>query len=200
MRRLAACVAALALALAPTRALALDGNDSLVLRLAGGGEVEGWFYSVADGVLTVSGDNRFTRIPVSAVVAVQRDGEPLPMAVFQSEVDQAQALLDAMRADPPPHPPAGVVIGASVLWAGAAPASVGNWKKAAAYSVVEGVLVGTAIANARAGSAAVLVPLLGLDVLFKGYAAGEAVRVTKKRRARLRPAGEPTASGGAAAR
>ncbi len=198
--RLLVGLALLVALLLPRRAAALDGNDSLVLQLAGGAEVRGWFYSVKDGVLTVSGENRFTPVPVSAVVGVQRDGAPLPLDVFHREVAQAQARLDAMRADPPPHPPAGVVIGASVLWAGAAPASVGNWKKAAAYSVVEGILVGTAAANVSQGSGAVLVPLLGLDVLFKGYAAGEAVRVTRRRRDRLRPAAPAEGPGSADAR
>jgi hypothetical protein len=173
---------------------ALDGNDALRLQLAGGVEVEGWFYSCADGVLTVSGDNALQRIPLVSIVAVERDGEPLPMETFRAEAADQQARLDAFRADPPPHPPAGVVIGAAVLWAGAAPASVGDWKRAAGYSLVEGVLVGTAVANINSGSAAVLVPLAALDVLFKGYAAGEAVRVTRKRRARLRPSDTPTPS------
>ncbi|MEC8424487.1 MAG: hypothetical protein VX000_11970, partial [Myxococcota bacterium] len=106
-----------------------------------------------------------------------------------------QRQLDAFRQDPPPHPREGVVMGAAVLWAGAAPASVGDWKKAAAYSLVETVLVGTAVANVRAGGGAVLLPLAGLDVLFKGYAAGEAVRVTRKRRARLLVDGPSGVSG-----
>lgn len=179
--------AMLGLWLAAAPASALDGNDTLELELAGGVQIAGWFYSVADGVLTVSGDNRFQSVPVAAVTSVRRDGAPLAMDRFHAEVSASQATLDAMRADPPPHPPSGVVMGAAVLWAGAAPAAVGNWKKFAAYSVVEGVLVGTAIANVSAGGGAVLFPLLALDVLFKGYAAGEAVRVTKKRRGQLRP-------------
>lgn len=166
---------------------ALDGNDALVLELVGGARVEGWYFSSADGVLTVSANNSFQRIPVVSIVAVERDGEPLPMETFRAEVATQQQRLDAFRADPPPHPREGVVIGAAVLWAGAAPAAVGDWKKAAAYSLVEGVLVGTALANINSGGGAVLLPLAGLDILFKGYAAGEAVRVTRKRRARLRP-------------
>jgi hypothetical protein len=165
----------------------LDGNDALVLELVGGARVEGWYFSSADGVLTVSANNTFQRVPVVSIVGVERDGELLPMETFRAEVAEQQQRLDAFRADPPPHPSGGVVIGAAVLWAGAAPAAVGDWKKAAAYSLVEGVLVGTAIANINSGGGAVLLPLAGLDVLFKGYAAGEAVRVTRKRRARLRP-------------
>ena len=165
---------------------ALDGNDSLRLELAGGVEVEGWFYSCADGVLTLSGADTLRRVPIAGIVAVERDGEPLPLEVFRAEVADEQARLDAFRASPPPHPRPGVVVGAAVLWAGAAPAAVGDWKRAAGYSLVEGVIVGTALANINAGSGAVLIPLAALDVLFKGYAAGEAVRVTRKRRARLR--------------
>jgi hypothetical protein len=178
--------ALLGLLLVAAPASALDGNDTLELELAGGTQISGWFYSVADGVLTVSGDNRFQSVPVASITSVRRDGDPLPLDRFHAEVSASQATLDAMRADPPPHPPSGVVIGAAVLWAGAAPAAVGDWKRCAAYSVVEGVLVGTAIANVSAGGGAVLVPLVALDVLFKGYAAGEAVRVTKKRRGQLR--------------
>lgn len=179
---------------------ALDGNDALTLQIVGGAEVEGWFYSCADGVLTVSGNNTLQRVPLVSIMAVERDGEPLPMQTFRAEVAEQQARLDSFRADPPPHPAPGVVIGASVLWAGAAPAAVGDWKKAAAYSLVEGVLVGTAIANINSGSAAVLIPLAGLDVLFKGYAAGEAVRVTRKRRARLQAPESPAPSESPASR
>lgn len=172
---------------------ALDGNDALTLGLVGGARVEGWFYSSADGVLTVSANNTLQRVPLVSIVSVARDGEPLPMETFRGEVADQQNLLDAFRADPPPHPREGVVIGAAVLWAGAAPAAVGDWKKAAAYSLVEGVLVGTAIANINTGGGAVLLPLAGLDLLFKGYAAGEAVRVTRRRRARLQ---RPESQGG----
>ena len=68
---------------------------------------------------------------------------------------------------------------------------VGDWRRAAAYTLVEGVLIGTAVANIRAGGGAVLLPLAGLDLLFKGYAAGEAVRVTRRRREMLRPSTAP---------
>lgn len=178
----------LLLALLSSVAHALDGNDALRVRLVGGAELEGWYYSCADGVLTLSGNDTLQRVPVVSVVAVERDGEPLSMQVFHAEVASEQALLEAFRADPPPHPRPGVVVGAAVLWAGAAPAAVGDWKRAAGYSLVEGVILGTALANINAGSGAVLIPLAALDVLFKGYAAGEAVRVTRKRRRRLRPA------------
>jgi len=181
-------LAVVLLALASSVANALDGNDSLRVHLVGGAELEGWYYSCADGVLTLSGNDTLQRVPVVSVVAVERDGEPLSMQVFHSEVASEQALLDAFRADPPPHPRPSVVVGAAVLWAGAAPAAVGDWKRAAGYSLVEGVILGTALANINAGSGAVLIPLAALDVLFKGYAAGEAVRVTRKRRRRLRPA------------
>lgn len=174
---------------------ALDGNDALVVGLVGGATVEGWFYASADGVLTVSANDTLQRVPLVSIVSVSRDGEPLPMSTFRAEIAEQQRRLDAFRADPPPHPREGVVIGAAVLWAGAAPASVGDWKKAAAYSLVEGVLVGTALVNINSGGGAVLLPLAGLDVLFKGYAAGEAVRVTRKRRAQLRPRASSDPSG-----
>jgi hypothetical protein len=188
--------ALLGLIVATGAASALDGNDTLELQIAGGSHLSGWFYSVADGVLTLSGGDTFQSVPVASITSVRRDGELLPLDRFHAEVGAAQATLEAFRADPPPHPAAGVVIGASVLWAGAAPAAVGDWKRFAAYSVVEGVLVGTAIANVSAGSGAVLLPLAALDILFKGYAAGESVRVTKKRRAQLKP--RPVGNGGEA--
>ena len=122
-------------------ARALDGNDALVLELVGGARVEGWFYSCADGVLTVSGANMLQRVPLVSIVAVERDGAPLLMETFRAEAAEKQRQLDAFRQDPPPHPREGVVMGAAVLWAGAAPASVGDWKKAAAYSLVETVQV-----------------------------------------------------------
>ena len=85
-------------------AQALDGNDRLVLVLDDGVEVSGWFYSVDEESLTVSGDNRFTSVPLDAIRAVQRDEEPLALTNFHHEVRELLDARDRERASPPPHP------------------------------------------------------------------------------------------------
>ena len=165
---------------------ALDGNDRLVLSIQGGPEVQGWFYSVDEHTLVVSGDNRFTSIPLDSIRAVQRNEEPMALEEFQSEVLTILAALEDERADPPPHPHPFVVASLSMLWAGAGHAVLGEWTEVKGYAVAEGVILGAAVYNIyRRSSAGVLISLAALDLLFKGYSAGEAVYLVRARRARL---------------
>jgi len=164
-------------------ALALDGNDALTLELVGGARVEGWYVGVDGGTLRVSGDNRFTDVPVEQIVAAQRDGEPLPLAQLHAELDAAQRQLDALRADPPAHPAPVVVGGASLLYAGAGHAAMGEWKAAAGWAAIDTVVLGAAAWN-LVGEKSVpgALPVLALDVIIKAAAAGDAARIARRRR------------------
>ena len=73
-----------------------------------------------------------------------------------------------------------------MLWAGGGHAVLGEWKEVKGYAIVEGVIIGAGIYNIyRRSSLGVLVSLGALDLLFKVYSAGEALYITRARRARL---------------
>jgi hypothetical protein len=114
------------LALAASAAMAFDGNDELVVALVGGAELRGWYLRAEDGVLVLSGENRFTEVPIAAIAGITRDGEVMERSAWQAELGAAQAALDAWRADPPPHPPVPVVVGLSLAWGGAGHAALGE--------------------------------------------------------------------------
>lgn len=177
----------LLLALMPS-ALALDGNDYLHLTLADGLRVKGWFYEVEDGVLTVSGDGRLVDVSVPTIASVVRNGRPTPLSELLAEIAVEQQEIDAWRANPPPHPQAWMVASANVVCCGAGHAALGDWKGFATYAAVDALLLGTAAWSTFSDDgpgAALGVPLVGLDLFFHGYAAVEAVRTTRERRARL---------------
>ncbi len=166
-------------------AQAFDGNDALRVTVVGGDVVEGWYVSAVDGLLVLSGNNQFYEVPLPAIQTIVRDGELLDPLTVQAELASAQATMDAFRADPPPHPHPAAVIGASMLFAGAGHAMVGEWKPVAGYAAVELVLLGTAAWNVRNRTYAVLVPLGLLEMVVRGYSASEAAAITRSRRRKL---------------
>lgn len=182
-RRLAPAVLAAAALCMPTAALALDGNDELTLTLVGGASLTGWFVGVDQGVLRVSGDNRFTDVALDQVLAVRRDGEEMALQDFLVEAAEAQARLEALRADPPSTPPPALVGGASMLYAGAGHAALGEWKGAATWALVDSVILSAAAYNLFVeDSIPAAIPVLALDLLIKGAAAGDAARIARRRR------------------
>ncbi len=178
--------ALLALLLATAPAAALDGNDALRFDLLGGAQVQGWYVGVDAGTIRLSGDNRFTDVPINQITAVERDGEPLPMPVFLSEVAEAQALLDALRAAPPPTPPPALTAGVSFAYAGAGHAALGEWKGAATWAAIDTIILSAAAWNIFGEeSIPAAIPVLALDLLIKGAAAGDAARIARRRRKAL---------------
>lgn len=193
MRPTRAALSVVMLLAAPRPAAALDGNDELTLALHGGAIVTGWYVGVDAGVLRLSGNNRFTNVPLDQVQAVQRDGEPVELALFLAEAAQAQAALDALRADPPRTAPPAVAFGASLVWAGAGHAAAGDWKGAAGWAAVDAVLLGAAAWNLGAErSMGAALPIFAIDLLVRGVAAGDAARIARRERRRLDgPGGTP---------
>jgi len=184
---------------APASTSGLDGNDHLALSLSTGEVVEGWYYDADAQVVVLSGDNRFVEVPLSLVIGVVHDDEPEPLDVFFADVDQARQRSVALTTPMPPPP--GAVIGLSLVWAGAGHAALGEWRGALSYSIVECAVAGTAAWNiTHEPNLAVLVPLAGLDLLFKGYAAGEAARIARSRRSRHRGERRRPASTGPSSR
>ena len=165
---------------------AIDGNDELHLELATGESVSGWFYSSQAGELELTGANTHRIVPIFLVSGVVRDGEPLDLALFHSELLARELAYARFREHPPPHPAPSVAFGASLLWAGAGHAALGDWRSFALYSIVEAGLVGTATwAALGEGTQGTLLPVAAVDLLFRGYAAGESARIARARRRAL---------------
>lgn len=178
--------AALAAALLSAPAHALSGNDYLYLVLADGIRVKGWYYDAVDGVLTLSGDGRLIDVSVPTIASVVRNGQPWPLTELHGDLAVLQAREDAWRADPPPHPPGFVVVGADMICCGLGHAALGDKKGFARYLVVDAIFLGAATWAVLDGPGwGLAVPVVGLDVLFRGYAASEGLRTTQRRRARL---------------
>ena len=177
-------------------AWALDGNDRLDLTLGSGEVVSGWYFTAQDGLVVLSGDNRFTEVPVEHVIAWRCNGATQLLVDFEAEMAGAQSVVDAYRLDPPPTPSPMVVGTLAMGLGGAGHAALGDWGQAAGYALVDVVFLGLAAHNLFvAENGAVVLPLLGLDLLFRGYATGEVVREAKRRRARLEPGRDPTPTG-----
>ena len=115
------------------------------------------------------------------VESATRNGEPMSLPQLQSEVAEAWALLEAFRADPPPHPRPVTVVGLSMLWAGAGHAALGDRRGFATYSVVESVLLSSIALNVAINNPQPLPSLIALDLLFKGWSARETARVARRR-------------------
>ena len=169
-------------------ARALDGNDVLTLELVSGEKVYGWYFETDAGVLVLTGDNRRREVPLDWVSAVNLNGDEISQVAFKAMLDEAQAELDAFRENPPPHPPPVVVSGLSWIWAGAGHAALGEWKKSGLYAMVDCVLWGTgAFAVLQGQQFAILIPLAGVEILFRGASAGQAARISRERRRLLEP-------------
>lgn len=167
-------------------AQALEGNDYLYLTMADGLRVKGWYYGAKDGVLTLSGEGRLVDVPVPAIAGVVKNGQPWPLSELLADVSRLQAVEDAWRADPPPHPPGWVVATGDLVCCGLGHAALGDRRSVAVYAVADAIFLGTAAWAVVDGPGwGLAVPVVGLDLLFRGYAAGEGVRETQRRRARL---------------
>ncbi len=180
-------------------AWALDGNDRLELSLATGEVVRGWYYDLRDepgggATLVLTGGDRVQEVPVALVTGVRVDEEAVSLADFEAQLDAIRAERAAWAADPPPHPPAGVVVALSAVWPGAGHAALGDWATFGKYSAVELLLIGaTGYALSQRSGASLLLPVIALDLTFRTTSAADAARLTRRRRARLglRPAPLP---------
>lgn len=163
----------------------LGANDRLSLRLSDSQSVEGWYYLTDAGVVVLSGDNRFTRVPVGLVVAVDRNGEPWSLADFHAEIAAAQQALDAYRAAPPRHPPPGVAAGLGLAWAGLGHAALGQRGRAVSLAALDAALLGVSAWQVRRGQGAVAFPLVAMDLTVRAWSARDAARVARRRAAML---------------
>ncbi len=162
---------------------AFGGNDRFELVLEGGATVTGWYVSVDQGVLRLSGDNQIVPVPVDLVVAVRLNDEPITVDAFLEEVRQSQERLDLLRAAPGPSASPALAGGLSMAWAGAGHLAVGQPKEAVGWAVLDGALLGAAVWTlAGERSVGATVPILALDVLVRVAAATDATRTARRKR------------------
>ncbi len=153
----------------------------LVVEVIGGERYEGAFVGLAQERLKLSTHDGLIELPVPVLVGVEVEGAPYSVEAFREGVRAwGRALVDASVRTPRPV----VVVGLSVLWAGAGPAALGQWKSAGAYSLLEASFLGAGavmIANEQYGP---LLPLAALDGLLHVWAATDSAREARRRRAR----------------
>lgn len=169
---------------------AFGGNDRFELALQGGTIVTGWYVSVDQGILRLSGDNTFTPVPIDLVVSVLWNDQEMALEDFREQLRQNQEALDLLRADPPRSVAPAVAGGLSLAWAGAGHVAVSRPREAVGWAVLDGALIGAAvwsIAGERSLGAAV--PILALDGFVRIAAAADAARFARRQRRVL--AGSP---------
>lgn len=165
------------------QAWAIDGNDRLELVLTTGEQVDGWFYRYEQGQLVLSGEGRLVSVWEGALGSVLCNGAVLSREALHLELVEAEARAHRAAAGPTPHPAA--VTAASVVWAGAGPALLGDRRQAVWMSVAEvALLSGAAYGAFSAESWNVIVPMVGVDLALHGWAARDARRraLTLRRR------------------
>lgn len=164
-------------------ALALDGNDTLRLTLAGAVEVEGSFLRASPDALLVSPEaGEHIEVPLVLIEAAVVNGEPMGLAELRAEAAEAWQREMALIPDDLRLPSPVGVGAASVVWAGAGHALLGEWRPAAGYAALDAVILGTIGLNVAAEDPRPLPALVALDVLVKIWAAQESARMAKRRR------------------
>ena len=180
----------LALVWAPDVA-ALDANDRLKISLEGGELVDGWFVRAeADAVVvSVPGLTSTTRVPLHLIRAVSDNGAAVPMDRFRLDVAQAHQKWKDWVMNPPPHPAPFWVAGGSLIVPGTGLVALGEERSGWGYVIADLVLLGAgALELSNEQRLGVVVPVVGLNLLLRINSASDAVRVTNRRRRRLRDA------------
>ena len=175
--------------LAGSAAWALDGNDTVSLVLAGGTVVEGRFLRAEPGTVVISTQAQGpVAVPLVIVEGAAVNGAALGLEVFLAEAEEAWERRLAVVEAAPSAPSPAVVAGASMLWAGAGHATLGEWRTFAGYSAAEAVIWGAVALSIVQDDTQAVVPLIGLDLIFRAWSAQESARTARRRREILRAA------------
>lgn len=176
-------------------ALALDGNDQVRLELAGGAVVEGRFLRAEPGAVILSNAAQgAVAVPLVIVEGASLNGAPMGLEAFRAEAAAAWELRASLLAESPSAPPAAVVAGMSMLWAGAGHAALGEWRAFGGYSAAEAIIWGTVVFNLANEEVEPVPTLIALDLIVRAWAAQESARIAKRRR-EIRRAAEAAAQG-----
>ncbi len=167
-------------------ALALDPGDQVQIVLVGGGEIYGAVKSAGPNSLALTGSNQEYRVSLALVESASINGEQSTVAQLKedaAELYHRQSMeLSRLKANSPKPL---VVFGASMLWPGAGHLMLGERRLGLGYATVELLLVGTGALFAYTDNYPSLVPLLGVETLFRVYAVSDATGKARRRRARV---------------
>lgn len=167
-------------------AWALDPGDRVEVQLTGGGEISGSVKSAGPNSLVLTGDNQEYSVSLTLVESAQVNGSPssaLELREETAELYHRQTLELARLERYSPRPL--VVFGTSMLWPGAGHMLLGERGLGIGYAVLELVLVSTGAFFVYTENYQSLVPLVGVETLFRVYAVADATGKAKRRRARL---------------
>jgi hypothetical protein len=184
-------LALVACVLLSSSALALDSNDRLKLTLAGGEAITGWFVRTERDAVVVAtrGHPTPTRVQINLIVAVDRNGQSMDLSMFFAELDATHAEWLAWVANPPAHPHPALMATMSALAPGSGHAALGEWRSFAGYAIADATLIGLMVLEAYSEQRmGMLLTLGGVDLILRGVSIGDAVRISARRRRRLRDA------------
>ena len=193
-------ILALWLTLTPT--FALDINDHLVLELAGGERVDGWFLRAEERqvVMSIPAVGETAKVPVSIIEKVSVNDEALSLSDFRRDLGAAWDAQRAWMDNPPPHPAPGIVAASGLLVAGGGHALLGDWDLATPMLIGDSIFMGVMgieAAGKGTGRLDVFLSAAFLSVLFKSYALSDGHRRAQRRRERMgmiRPRNEKSPS------
>jgi hypothetical protein len=173
---------------------AIDINDHIVLSLAGGEQVDGWFLRPeAKGVvLSIPSVGETASVPLSIVESVRINDADVSLSEFGSALSSAWMEHTRWIADPPAHPPPFVPAASSLILAGSGHALLGEWDVASGMLIGDTIFMGVMGLEAvghGTGRLDVLLSAAALSALFKAYGMSDSHRVARRRRDRLGLAG-----------
>lgn len=161
----------------------LHSGIGLEIEALGGLRYQGAFSGLMEDQLLISTREGVLEIPMPVVLSVQVEGVAYAPEAFLEGVRRwGQELVDEAVRTPRPV----LVGGLSVLWAGAGPAALGDWKSAAAYSLLEVSFIGAGVVMISNDQYGPLLPLGALDALLHVWAVSDSVRESRRRRSRAR--------------
>jgi hypothetical protein len=167
-------------------AWALEPGDQVQVELVGGGEIQGSVKSAGPTSLMLTGGNQEHRVSLALVEGAWINGEQTTTAQLKEEAAELyhrQSLELSRLKDHSPRPL--VVFGASMLWPGTGHLLLGERGLGLGYALVELMLVCTGAFFAYTENYQSLVPLIGVETLFRVYAVSDATGKSMRRRARI---------------
>lgn len=165
---------------------ALEPGDQMHLELVGDGEVTGMLAEVGTQSLVLTGGNQRTEVPLALVEAAWVDGAPMDLPTLHREVGDLhhrQELQLAALAAHTPNP--FLVVGSSLLLPGSGHLMLGERSEGWGYIAVTSIIWGTGAWLMYSENYQPLLPLAGVDLLFRTYATADAAILTRQRRTRL---------------
>jgi hypothetical protein len=170
-------------------AWALDPGDQVQVDLIGGGQIQGAVKSAGPTSLALTGGNQEYQVSLALVEAAWINGEQTTTSQLKEEAAELyhrQSMELSRLKEHSPRPL--LVFGTSMLWPGTGHLLLGERSLGLGYAVLELVLVSTGVFFAATENYQSLVPLIGVETLFRIYAVSDATSKAKRRRARIQAA------------